>query len=203
MKYLILTILTFIFASSSVKAQDLDSVFGLKNVEVVRVEVDGLQIRHSSGVKKILTENLPDNIKQKYGLGSPENKTKLEEIEKKKMIVKDYTQKLQSLLMVRGTVLQVLPEGVLLTDTAVYKFKRGEKGDGEENFEMAAWSHPIMYVKCSNKGIRDGVMFSDMCQESSIPFQYSNTLGQNKTVLQMTSHSSEFKRWYFSQFPTK
>lgn len=110
------------------------------------------------------------------------------------------TDTLKVLNLVGGSVLQVLNNGLLLSDVDRYIFKKGADG----NFiRPEEWKSSI-FLECNptKSNIVDGDNISELVVRDGV-FKYTNSLGQVKTVEKYKLVSPEFKKWYFRNFPLK
>lgn len=95
-----------------------DELLRFKKVIVRKFEPDGLRIRHEQGVCKVTFEELPEDVRQKYGMtleGAQAYREKVRAISLKHAQFNLYQEALKSSkLWVSGEILQVLPDGILL-----------------------------------------------------------------------------------------
>ncbi|HEX2748836.1 MAG TPA: serine protease [Verrucomicrobiales bacterium] len=182
-------VLRFVFAlalfGTSAAAQTIPSLAGFKDVEITKVEPDGLRIMHKDGVAKIKFEQLPADMQAKYGY-SPDKakafreKTEAEKADREKMgKIVEVLSKVN--VAIDGTVLQVMDDGVILekiicTFGDKVEVKKAEitgtevgsssslsrnKAPVVEYTVKTKWVHPRafeegpVYVICDTRGIVD------------------------------------------------
>ena len=187
--------------------QDLDQLLNLNNCKVKSIELDGIIVSHSDGVKKIKTLDLPQELVDKYKLNSVETKEKLQQLKDQQERHLKNIQNLQLLRMVNGEVLQVLDNGLLIEINEFFMFEEGYKKSSNINFKPIRRARDqIIFLEYSDrdKNIQwvDGSTYTGFIYSNGI-FEYNNTLGVKKTIPKFNQTSKEFDVWYFKQYPIK
>ncbi|HWB01548.1 MAG TPA: serine protease [Verrucomicrobiales bacterium] len=99
-------------------AEVIPSLAGYEQVEITKVEPDGVRILHKNGAAKIKFEQLPADLQAKYGFSADKakafrEKTEAERADREKMDkIVEVLNKVN--VAIDGTVTQVLDDGVLL-----------------------------------------------------------------------------------------
>ena len=139
------------FAEGQGEQTKFDELLGYKNVVVTKVEPDGIRIRHESGMKKLKIEDLPKEIREKFGLNEGAAREYREAAlnqEKEAAKAEQASYEQQAALQraeflkytVRGKIQQITPLGVLLRETSAFRITEQQipyevKVDGPTAFE--------------------------------------------------------------------
>jgi hypothetical protein len=107
----------FAFQQTAV-SEIIPNLAGYEQVEITKVEPDGVRIMHKAGAAKLKFEQLPPDLQKKYGFSAEKakafrDKTEAERADRETMDrVVDVLGKVN--VAIDGSVVQVLEDGVLL-----------------------------------------------------------------------------------------
>lgn len=100
-------------------------IAGYQGASVLKIEPDGIKIIHSKGVTKVPFEELSDDVRKRYNLTESEvnQYRKFREREAlSEKTARERDSKLDKIkLRIQGTVLQVVPDGILLQNVRAFR----------------------------------------------------------------------------------
>lgn len=208
--FLVLLVLApWIAAATTITTRDGRAYQG---VEVIRHEPDGITIRHSAGLIKLFFAELPQEIRDQYNadpVAAREYQRRQAMAERDYRSAQERSQQAmqraslhrdqdrtrrdaiqRSKIDVTGTVMQVLPSGVLLRDVHVVETYQVQD-PASAGFRRHGWQTRQRLVKFPHSPILvagpgvpsfDGARFSGTIYLSG-RYQYADVLGSSRTVL--------------------
>ena len=170
-------------------------------VTVTKIEADSISIIHSGGAARIPFNKLSVADAQKFGL-SQDGADKASE-EKRKAAEDRVAAAKQSetvknvvalyFMQINGRVLQILEDGVLITDAKVWNGRHTAFPDAIKG----VWTHmaqqhelDLAFVRCRTTGIVDGQFYAAIVGETGT-FSYTSTIGSTRTVRAFQSDLEE------------
>ena len=177
------------------KLPHFDKLLNYTDVTVTKINPDSISIRHDSGTRTVPFDELPDDARKKLGMtveAVEGHRTAIADEANRKKEAADVQMReegLSELLFSRvsGKVLQVLDDGVLLTDAKKWMGMMEKKSyfdSGEyANITLhSAYELPIgvCVVSCDTTGIVDGHLFTRVVGSAGT-FTYTTALNTRKT----------------------
>jgi hypothetical protein len=197
-------------------ADDFKTINGkeYKNATVSRVEPDGIVLKSKSGISKVYFVELPKEVQERfhYDAAAVEATAKAagdatakkqQAIEEKNRKFREQMAQLQgSLFILKGKVLQVLKDGIFVTDVRLRPWEFTP--DGRADADLTHQKHPdlvpldeIVYLETDPAKFFDGDSVSETFACDYGAFNYTTSAGITKKIRALTvnhDHGVEYAR---------
>ena len=203
------------------RAEIIPELRGFKQVEITKVEPDGIRVSHKDGVAKIKFEQLPVEFRKRFDFDEKSAERYREETKRQE----DASARLREVIAalqgasfgLRGRILQVTDGGVLMiggeftlgrkvektvaeavgrqlgTGTALSPESRTEYRFKTTWVQPSSYRGETLFVVCDTKGLTAGGRFSGIVFPAG-NYSYDSVGGDRKTVEQWTTFPDMFTR---------
>jgi hypothetical protein len=207
--------------SGSARAEIIPELLGFKNVEITKVEPDGIRVSHKDGVAKIKFEQLPFEFRKRFDFNEKSAERYREETKRQQEAsarLHEVSAALQEASFgLKGRILQVTDGGVLMiggeftlgrkvektvaeavgrqlgTGTALSPESRTEYRFKTTWVQPSSYRGETLFVVCDTTGLTAGGRFSGIVFPAGT-YSYDSVGGDRKTVEQWTTFPDMFTR---------